>query len=77
MRLLWGLILKDNHGKLGLFTGIDDMRFRRQVTPGDVLELAVEFTAFRRGMGKACARATVDGQVAAEGMLKFAIVSPE
>jgi len=72
-----GLILKENKGKLGLFTGIDDMKFRRQVTPGDVLELAVEFTAFRRGMGKAYARATVDGQVAAEGTLKFAIVSPE
>ena len=72
-----GLILKDNHGKLGLFTGIDDMRFRRQVTPGDVLELAVEFTAFRRGMGKASARASEDGQVAAEWLLKFAIVSPE
>ncbi|MDI9513618.1 MAG: 3-hydroxyacyl-ACP dehydratase FabZ [Clostridiaceae bacterium] len=72
-----GLILKDNQGKLGLFTGIDDMKFRKQVTPGDVLELDIEFTAFRRGMGKANARATVDGQVAAEGTIKFAIVSPE
>jgi len=42
-----------------------------------VLELDIEFTAFRRGMGKANARATVDGQVAAEGTIKFAIVSPE
>lgn len=72
-----GLLLRDNHGKLGLFTGIEDMKFRRQVTPGDVLELAVEFTAFRHGMGKAFGRATVDGQVAAEGTIKFAIVSPD
>lgn len=72
-----GLILKDNHGKFGLFTGIDDMKFRKQVIPGDVLELAVEFTAFRRGMGKALARASVDRAVAAEGTIKFAIISPE
>jgi 3-hydroxyacyl-[acyl-carrier-protein] dehydratase len=72
-----GLILEDNRGKLGLFTGIEEMKFRRQVLPGDILLLETEFTAFRRGMGKARVRATVDGVVAAEGSIRFAIVSPE
>ncbi|HOK43686.1 MAG TPA: 3-hydroxyacyl-ACP dehydratase FabZ [Thermoclostridium caenicola] len=72
-----GLILKDNIGKLGIFTGIEDMKFRKQVTPGDVLELAVEFMTFKHGMGKARAVATVDGAVAAEGIIKFAMVTPE
>ena len=72
-----GLMLKDNHGKLGLFTGVEELKYRRQVLPGDVLLLEAEFIAFKRGMGKAHVRATVDGAVAAEGILKFAIVSPE
>jgi 3-hydroxyacyl-[acyl-carrier-protein] dehydratase (EC 4.2.1.-) len=72
-----GLILEENRGKLGLFTGIEDMKFRRQVMPGDVLKLEVEFTAFRHGMGKARGTATVDGKVAAEGTIKFAMVEPE
>lgn len=72
-----GLLMKENHGKLGLFTGIEDMKFRRQVIPGDVLELAVEFLAFRHGMGRAHVKATVNGAVAAEGTIKFAMASPE
>jgi 3-hydroxyacyl-[acyl-carrier-protein] dehydratase len=69
-----GLMLKENLGKLGLFTNIEEMKFRRQVVPGDVLIFEAEFIAFRRGMGKVKARATVDGVVAAEGILGFAIV---
>jgi 3-hydroxyacyl-[acyl-carrier-protein] dehydratase len=69
-----GLILEDNKGKLGLFTGIDNMKFRHQVVPGDRLLLEVEFLSFRRDMGKAKAKATVDGVVVAEGILKFAMV---
>lgn len=72
-----GLMLKDNHGKLGLFTGVEDLKFRRRVLPGDVLLLEGEFIVYKRGMGKAHVKATVDGAVAAEGIIKFAIVSPE
>lgn len=72
-----GLILEDNHGKLGLFTGIEDMKFRRQVFPGDTLLLEIEFLAYRRGMGKAQVKATVEGHVAAEGIIKFALISPQ
>lgn len=71
-----GLILEENRGKLGLFTGIEEMRFRRQVIPGDILVLEAEFLNFKRGMGKTAVRATVEGNIAAEGIIKFAIVAP-
>ena len=67
------LCLEENKGKLAFFGGVRNARFRRQVVPGDVLELECELT--RRmgpvGIGKAVAR--VDGQVAAEAELTFAI----
>ena len=49
------------------------MKFRRQVVPGDVLLLEAEFLAFRRGMGRVEVRASVDGVVAAEGIIRFAL----
>ena len=61
-------------GKLPLFAGIDGLKFRRQVLPGDQLRLEVELTLRRGPIGKGKARATVDGQVAAEGELTFAVV---
>ena len=63
-------------GKLGLFAGIDGVRFRRQVVPGDQLRLEVEMERLRRGIGRAAAKATVDGETAAEGRLTFALVDP-
>lgn len=60
-------------GKIALFGGIDKLRFRRQVVPGDVLRLEVEVIAFRGPIGKAKARATVDGEVACEGEIMFAV----
>jgi 3-hydroxyacyl-[acyl-carrier-protein] dehydratase len=67
------LVLEENKGKLGFFTGIENIKFRRQVFPGDTLRLEAEFTGFKMGMGKAKVCATVDGQIAAEGEIKFAI----
>ena len=63
-------------GKLGLFAGIDGVRFRKQVVPGDQLRLEVEMERLRRGIGRAAAIATVDGETAAEGRLTFALVDP-
>lgn len=63
-------------GKLGLFAGIDGVRFRRQVVPGDQLRIEVEMERLRRGIGRAAATATVDGETAAEGRLTFALVDP-
>ena len=72
-----GLTQEENKGKLGLFTGIESMKFRRQVVPGDVLQLEAEFLVLKMGMGKVRVRATVEGQVAAEGEIKFAMVNPD
>lgn len=71
-----GLLLRDNKGKLGAFTGIEEMKFRRFVVPGDQLLIEAEFEAFRRSMGKVKVKATVQGQVAAEGVIRFALVDP-
>lgn len=60
-------------GKIAFFAGIDKVRFRRQVVPGDVLRLEVETINFRGFIGKARARALVDGEIACEGELMFAI----
>ena len=62
-----------NKGKIVLFGGVKNARFKRQVVPGDVLELTCELTARRGliGMGKAEAR--VDGKLAASAELTFAI----
>ena len=64
---------EDSQGKVPLFVGIDDWRFRAQVGPGDVLRLEVELTSRRGPIGKGRARALVGDSVAAEGELMFAL----
>ena len=61
-------------GKLGVLGGLDGFRFRRQVRPGDVLRLEVSLTRLRGPVGKVAGRATVDGQLVAEGEITFALV---
>lgn len=68
------LSLPENKGKLGVFTGISNMKFRRQVVPGDTLTLEAELITYRHGMGKANVRALVEGQVAAAGEISFAVI---
>ncbi len=60
-------------GKLVLFAGIDDCRFKRVVRPGDVLRLEVSLDRMRRGVGKGTGRATVGGELACEAGLLFAV----
>ncbi len=60
-------------GKLALFAGLDGVRFRRVVVPGDTLRLEVTLEKLRRRIGKGRGVATVDGAVAAEGEFTFAI----
>lgn len=60
-------------GKLPLFGGIDTARFRRQVVPGDTLELAVEMGRLSARAGKGHGVASVGGQVACEADLLFII----
>lgn len=59
--------------KLGLFAGIDGVKFKKPVVPGDVLRLEAEIVMNKLGVVKAKVNATVDGQLAAEGEIKFAM----
>ena len=69
------LSMPENEGKLALFGGIKNARFRRQVTPGDVLEIECTLTKQKGPVGIGEAKATVDGQVAATAELTFALVN--
>jgi 3-hydroxyacyl-[acyl-carrier-protein] dehydratase len=62
-----------NRGRIALFAGIDDVRFKRIVRPGDVLTLECDLETVRGPVGKGKARATVDGQLAVRGTLTFAV----
>ena len=64
---------QENRGRIALFAGIDDTRFKRIVEPGDELELECTLEQVRGPVGKGTARATVDGQLAARGTLTFAV----
>lgn len=61
-------------GKLAVFTGINNFKFKHQVVPGETLRLEVEMTKMRGVMGKAEACAYVGDQVAAKGEISFALV---
>lgn len=67
------LSLPENAGKLALFAGIDECRFRRTVLPGDTLRLEVTVDKLQRMFGRAHAVATVEGEVAVEAVLSFII----
>jgi len=71
------LSLPGNEGKLVLFAGIDGVRFKKPVVPGDTLRLEVEMSRMRGAIGKADARATVDGELACKAELTFAIADRE
>ncbi|MGP1382106.1 MAG: 3-hydroxyacyl-ACP dehydratase FabZ [Thainema sp.] len=67
--------LPEVDNKLCVFAGIDKVRFRRPVVPGDQLIMTVELLSIkRRRFGKMQARAEVDGQLAAEGELMFSFL---
>ena len=64
---------EENRGKIALFGGVKNARFKRQVRPGDVLELRCELTNRRGPIGFGVAEAKVDGQLACRAELTFAI----
>lgn len=67
------LALEENKGKLAFLGGIKNARFRRKVIPGDVLELECVLTSQRSGVGFGKAVARVEGKIAAQAELTFAI----
>jgi len=78
MAQVGGIVLRHLPGmeeQLSLFAGIDKVRFRRPVVPGDRLTITTELLVARKRFGKMRGRAEVDGQVACEGELMFSLVS--
>ncbi|HIK06381.1 MAG TPA: 3-hydroxyacyl-ACP dehydratase FabZ [Trichormus sp. M33_DOE_039] len=79
MAQVGGVVLRqlpEMEGGLFVFAGIDKVRFRRQVIPGDQLVMTVELLWIKqRRFGKMQARAEVDGQLAAEGELMFSLIN--
>ena len=67
------MTLDEYRGKLGLFAGIDDCRFKRMVVPGDTLRLEVTVEKLRGMFGRVRAVASVDGEVAVEATLSIII----
>lgn len=69
-------LLKDtpSAGKTPMFGGIENMRFRRPVLPGDQLRLEFTLDKLRGPVGKGSVKATVDGKVVADGSITFALV---
>ncbi len=73
------IVLSDERfaGKLPLFGGLDGARFRRQVVPGDRLDLAVEMTRLSARAGRGQGKASVDGDLACSCELLFVVVSAD
>lgn len=67
------LQMPEFQGKLAFLAGLENVRFRRQVVPGDVLRLEVELTRLKGRVGKGLGRALVGEEVAAEGEILFAV----
>ena len=67
------LTVEGNEGKIVYFGGMDKVKFKRQVVPGDVLTLEVEITKIKGNFGVGTAVAYVEGKVAVEAILTFAI----
>jgi len=64
---------EENRGRIALFAGIDDVRFKRIVEPGDELVLECTLETVRGPIGRGKATARVDGELAARGTLTFAV----
>ncbi len=68
------LSMEENKGKNALFGGIDKMKFKKMVVPGDILKLEVKIIKRKGPIGIGEAIATVDGKIVAKGELTFAVV---
>ncbi len=64
---------EEQKNKLGLFASIDEFKIKRQVFPGDTLKLEAEILSCKMGIVKAKVTASVEGKVAAQGQIKFAM----
>ena len=71
------LSLEENKGKNALFGGIDKLKFKKMVVPGDRLKLEVNIIKKKGPIGVGEGIATVDGKLAAKGEFTFAVVEKE
>jgi 3-hydroxyacyl-[acyl-carrier-protein] dehydratase len=71
------MAVEEYQQKLALFAGIDGVRFRRQVVPGDVLRMEVEISRLKGQIGRGKGRATVNGKRVCEADLMFAFADKE
>lgn len=71
------LAAPENKGRLVLFAGMEKVRFRRQVKPGDTLRLEVELVKMRGSLGKGEGRVLVEGETACTASLTFALADPD
>lgn len=67
------LDMEENKGKIGFLAGVDKCRFKKEVKPGDQLQLEVEILRMKGPIGKGKGIAKVDGKVACEAEITFAI----
>lgn len=67
------LTQEEHRGKMVLFGGINDIRFKRVVEPGDTLEYVCELETMRGPVGRGKIKATVDGKLAVRGTLTFVV----
>ena len=67
------LNMDEYKGKIAFFAGADNVKWRRQVKPGDTLKLCVKVEKFKMGIGVADAAAYVDGETACTAKIKFAV----
>lgn len=71
------LVLPESEGKLAYYAGIDDLRMRRPVIPGDQLRIEIEVIKMRGFTVKIKGKATVDGAIACEGVMLFSLVDQD
>lgn len=67
------LSMEDFKGKIGFLVGADKVRWKKQVVPGDKLDLEIEITRLKGSIGIGKGKATVDGKLVCEGEIMFAI----
>lgn len=67
------LSMEDFKGKIGFLVGADKVRWKKQVMPGDKLNLEIDIVRLRGSIGVGKGKATVDGNLVCEGEIMFAI----
>ena len=67
------LKMDEYKGKIAFFAGADNVKWRRQVIPGDTLRLCVKVEKFKMGIGVADATAYVGDEIACTAKIKFAV----